>query len=79
MAWIARLRARLARGVLARLPPIELGHGGRSLPAEHIVRIMLADLDGFENLDPDEAEDPFTAARHHHLIGDFRCLRFLLR
>jgi hypothetical protein len=63
MAWIAELRARLDRGDLAQLPPVDIGHGTDILPAEHTVRIMLADLDDFDDMDPNETADPVNVAR----------------
>jgi len=48
------------------------------LPAEHTVGIMLADLDDFEGIEPDEADDPVNAARFHSLLNDFNRLRELI-
>jgi hypothetical protein len=76
--WIAELRARLERGDLATLGPVEIGHGTHVIPAGHTIQIMLADLDGFEDMDPDEAADPVNIARRAGLRGDFRILRLLI-
>ena len=73
--WIKELRARVARGHLARLGPIDFGDGLPALRAEHAVHLMLADLDDFEDIDPDEAADPVNVARRYRLLGDFRLLR----
>ena len=78
MAWIAQLRARCERGDLARLSPIDFGDGLPALPAEHTVLLMLADLDDFRDLAPDEASDPFNVARRASLLADFHVLRFLV-
>jgi hypothetical protein len=48
------------------------------MPAAHLIRVMLADLDGFEDMDPDEVADPVTIARRDRLLGDFRLLRLLI-
>jgi len=77
IAWIAGLRARLARGDLARLGPIDFGDGLPALPAEHTVLLMLADLDDFEDMAPDEAADTVNAARRDKLLADFGTLQSL--
>ena len=77
-AWIADLRARLDRGELATLGPVDVGHGTQVLPAEDTVRIMLADLDDFEDMPPDEANGPVNVARRKVLLTSFRILRALI-
>jgi hypothetical protein len=77
-AWIADLRSRLARGDLATVAAIDIGYGTSAVPAERLVRIMLADLDSFEDLGPDEAVDPVNLARRTGLLADFRVLKLLL-
>jgi hypothetical protein len=77
-AWIADLRARLDRGELATLGPVDVGHGTQILPAQDTVRIMLADLDGFDEMPPDEADDPVNVARRDILLTSFRILRTLI-
>jgi len=77
-AWIADLRARLDRGELATLGPVDVGHGTQILPAQDTVRIMLADLDGFDEMPPDEAGDPVNVARRDILLTSFRILRTLI-
>jgi hypothetical protein len=77
--WIGDLRDRLARGDLAGLGPIELGHGTRRLSGETTVRCMLADLADLEDPAGSAANDP--AWRRERLCGlreDFRRLRELL-
>ena len=76
--WISDQRARLDRGDLATVAPIDIGHGTHVMPAAHLIRVMLADLDGFEDMDPDEVADPVTIARRDRLLGDFRLLRLLI-
>jgi hypothetical protein len=77
-AWIADLRARLDRGDLAKLPPVDIGHGTHILPLGHTVQIMLADLDSFDDMSLDEINDPVTVARRYGLLSDFRLLRLLI-
>src|SRR6187200_3228494 len=48
IGWIADLRARLDRGDLATLAPVDVGHGTDILSAQDTIRIMRADLDGFD-------------------------------
>jgi hypothetical protein len=76
--WIADLCARLDRGDLATLGPVDVGHGTDVLPAQDTIRIMLADLDGFEDMTPDEADDPVNVARRDGLLTNFRILRTLI-
>ena len=77
-AWIADLRVRLDRGDLAMLGSVDVGHGTDVLPAQDTVRIMLADLDGFDEMPPDEADDPVNVARRDVLLTSFRILRALI-
>ena len=77
-AWIADLRARLDRGELATLGPVDVGHGTDALPAQDTIRILLADLDDLEDMTPDEANDPVNAARRDVLLTSFRILRTLI-
>ena len=77
-AWIADLRARLDRGELATLGPVDVGHGTDVLPAQDTIRIMLADLDGFDEMTPDETNDPVNVARRDVLLTTFRILRTLI-
>ena len=77
-AWIPDLRARLDRGDLATLGPVDVGHGTDALPAQDTVRIMLADLDDFADMTPDEANDPVSVARRGVLLINFRILRTLI-
>jgi hypothetical protein len=67
MSWIAELRTRLDRD-----------HGIRALPDAHAIQIMLADLDGFEDMDPDEVGAPVNVARRASLLADFRALQLLI-
>jgi hypothetical protein len=63
LAWVGRLRDRLARGELAGLGPLDAG--GVALPGELFVRIMLADLQHHDDLPPRLRRDPFV---NHFLI-----------
>lgn len=56
--WISDLRDHLARGDLAGLRPIELGHGTRHLGGETTVRIMLNDLADLNDPVGSAASDP---------------------
>jgi len=76
--WIADLRARLDRGDLATLGPVDVGHGTDLLPAQDTIRIMLADLDGFDEMTPDEANDSLNVVCRDVLLTSFRILRTLI-
>jgi hypothetical protein len=76
--WIAELRDRLHRGDLATLDPIDIGYGTYTLPAARTIQIMLADLDDFEGMTPDEANKSANVARRASLLADFRALQFLI-
>ena len=77
-SWIAELRARLDRGDLATVAPVDIGQGTHVMPAEHLIRVMLADLDSYADMTAAEANDPVNVARRVGLIGDFRLLRILI-
>lgn len=77
-AWIVELRARFERGDLAMLARIDIGHGMHELPAELVVQIMLADLESFDDMTPEEASDPVNVAHRSSLLSDFRLLRILI-
>ena len=76
--WIRDLRDCLVRGGLATVAPVDIGHGTPNLPTEHLVRIMLADLDGYDDMTPAEVNAPVNVARRVGLLGDFRMLRILI-
>ena len=76
--WISDQRARLDRGDLATVAPVDIGHGTHIMPAAHLVRIMLADLDSYADMTAAEADAPINVARRDGLIGDFRLLRILI-
>ena len=72
--WIAELRGRLARGEFADGGPIEVA--GVTLPrVELAVRIMLADLDHYDDLALDRRRDLLVMARRRLLLEDLRRLR----
>lgn len=72
--WIAELRDRVARGELDGRTSVTIG--GLRLPsAELAARIMLADLDHYDDLSPEERSDWLLEARRLMLLGDFRQLR----
>ncbi len=72
--WIAELRRRVARGEFADGGPIEVG--GLVLPSvELAVKVMLADLDHFDDLSLERRRDLLTVARRRLLLEDLRRLR----
>ena len=72
--WIAELRRRVARGEFADGGPIAVG--SVALPSvELAVRIMLADLDHYDDLTPEVRRDLLTMARRRLLLVDLRRLR----
>ncbi|MDP8923046.1 MAG: hypothetical protein M3O34_09255 [Chloroflexota bacterium] len=76
-AWIAELRDRLARGELDGRTPIEIA--GLRLPSAGLAaRIMLADLDHYDDLTPEQCRDVLVQAPRRMLLRDFRELRALL-
>ena len=77
-AWIPDLRARLDRGDLATLGPVDVGHGTNVLPAQDTIRIMLADLDGFDEMTPDETNASLNVGCRDVLLTSFRILRTLI-
>jgi hypothetical protein len=77
--WIHALRARLKRGDLADLGPIELGHGTGRLPGEVTIRTMLADLADLADPHGSAASDPcWRQERLCGLSDDFERLRALI-
>ena len=76
--WISDQRARLDRGDLATVAPIDIGHGTHVMPAAHLIRVMLADLDSYDDMTTAEINAPVNAARRYRLRGDFRILRLLM-
>ena len=73
-AWISDLRVRVARGELDGLGSIPVD-GSASLGTVTVVRIMLADLDHYDDLTPEQRQDPLVEARRRLLLADFRPLR----
>ena len=73
-AWIAELRARVAHGDLVAVGRVELD-GGIILAAELAARIMLADLDHYEDLPLTWRGDLAVVARREALLRDLRRLR----
>ena len=74
IAWIADLRARVARGELGGLGRVELD-GGIMLTAQLAARILLADLDHFDDLTPTQRRDLSVRARREALLRDLTRLR----
>ena len=55
-------------------PAGRLRDENHALPAAHIIRVMLADLDSFEDMTPNESENSVEVARRLWLLSDFRLL-----
>jgi hypothetical protein len=72
-AWIAELRGRLARRELDGLG--QWDEAGGTLSADLVVSIMLADLDHYDDLAPEQREAPSIVARRDLLVQDFQRLR----
>jgi hypothetical protein len=70
--WVDGLRARLDAGALARMAPVDLGHGTARLPCEVTVRTLLANLDHLNQL-PGTIDDRPT--RMLILLGELARLR----
>jgi hypothetical protein len=73
-AWITALRARLTRGELRDLGPVRLSDG-KKLAAELAVKLMLNDLDHFENLPRSWGNDPLKVVRRRLVLHDLQDLR----
>ena len=73
-AWIDGLRGRVERGELADLGPIEVA-GGTLESVELAARIMLADLDHYDDLTLETRRDLLVVARRRLLLEDLRRLR----
>jgi hypothetical protein len=76
--WIDGLRDRLRNGDLSNIDPIDIGHRTAPLPAEHVIRIMLADLDDLAAPDGSWRLAGSREDRRRALRDDFRRLRELL-
>ena len=59
-------------------PPLDLGYGTGGFSAERMVRILLADLDSFDNVTPDQRTDAVNVARQRAVLDELRRLRELL-
>jgi hypothetical protein len=73
-AWIAALRVRLGRGHLRDLGSVSVSED-KKLPAELAARLVLNDLDHFDDLPRSWEDDPFKVARRRHLLHDLQDLR----
>jgi hypothetical protein len=80
MASIDVLTADVRSGlcVLDGYPPMDLGYGTGGLPAERLMRILLADLDSFDDLTPDKRADTVNVAHQRAVLDELRRLRELL-
>ncbi len=66
VVWIEALRGRVAHGELDGQGSIDVGNG--ALPVGLAARIMLADLDHFDDLTPEQRNDPQVMARRLRLL-----------
>jgi hypothetical protein len=73
-AWIEALRARLIHGQLRNLESVAVSDD-KKLPAELAARLVLNDLDHFDDLPLSWGDDPFKVARRRHLLHDLQDLR----
>jgi hypothetical protein len=73
-AWLAELRGRVARGELAGRGPIAVA-GGTLPSVELAARVLLADLDHYDDLSPARRRDPLVVARRRLLLADLRRFR----
>jgi hypothetical protein len=64
--------------VLDGYPPIDLGYGTGGLPAERMMRLLLADLDSFDDVVPDQHADAVNVAHQRAVLDELRRLRELL-
>ena len=64
--------------VLDGYPPIDLGYGTGGLPAEQMLRILLADLDSFDYLTPDQRADPVNVTHQRAVLEELGRLREVL-
>jgi hypothetical protein len=76
--WIDGLRGRLERGDLADLEPFDVGDGTGHLPAEHTIRLMLAELDDLHLPPYPNDQRGNVQQRLGELLNRFRRLRKLL-
>ncbi len=72
-AWIRGLRARLERGHVDGGPVTT--HGGTLPSAELAAKVMLADLDHYDDLPLERRRNPSVVARRRWLLEDLRQLR----
>ena len=72
--WIVELRVRVSRGELDGVGPIP-ADGAAVLGTALLVRVMLADLDHYDDLPAEHREDLLVEARRRTLLRDFARLR----
>jgi len=84
--WIDALRYSLDRGLLIGIRPFKIGDGSMTMSAESIVRIMLADLDRFNDLSPEDRPGADHEACRRELLNNLKqihemiaCMEALLR
>ena len=74
-AWIAELQRRLEAGELADLDPVVIGPGETLTDVEFGVCSLLADVDYFASLSPQEKQLPHFVARRQKLARNRLALR----
>ncbi len=75
-AFIAELRAMLDDGSLLDVPPLQLSDRAETLlNVELGVRAMLAEVDFFATLTPEQKREPHIAARREKLARDLRAVQ----
>ena len=75
IAWIATLRERVERGEFAGRGPVSFDRWAPGLPLEQFIRVMLADLDGWEGLPRRHREQRVNVVGRLRLVDDFKYLR----
>jgi hypothetical protein len=72
--WIATLRRRIEHGELTGLPPVHVDQQSY-IAAGLVAQILLAELDGFADLTPQERDHVDNVVKHRSLLWDLLWLR----
>ena len=75
IAWIATIRERVERGEFAGRGPVSFDRWAPGLPLGQLIRVMLADLDGWKGLPRRHREQRVNVVGRLRLVDDFRYLR----
>jgi hypothetical protein len=76
--WITTLRERVERNEFAGRGPVSFHRWAPGLPLEQLIRVMLADLDGWKGLPAHHREQRVNVVGRLRLVDDFKYLRELL-